>query len=222
MTLILLPFSSLKETIENDGENLTELLHHNTNQFEPNCLEQALMAATLNNDHFNIGELMIKGAKNLEDCLEFAQRQNKPYAHAMLALIKAASSDDKAIVQKLFGDTVDEDLHDTGFSEVQRAILSGKISTVVPIEIAHRNGHRQVLEELLLKTDVNQEEGYVDWHYLKLLQLEVSWVRRINWVKRLQLVGNGFKTLPNHMGDYLKQVCVCVCVCVSLCMCIQL
>ena len=210
---------SLKEIIkevENNGEKLTELLRHNTDQLEPNCLEQALMAATQNDNHFNIGKLVMKGAKNLEDCLEFSQRQNKPHACAMLMLIKAASSDNKAIVQKLFGDTVDEPnnssniLHDTGFSEVQRAVLSGKVSTVVPIEIARRNGHLQVREELLLKTDVNQEEGYVYWHGLRLQQLEVSWLRRINWVKRLRLVRNGFKTLPSDMGNYLKQVCMCV------------
>ena len=182
------------------------------------------MAATQNDNHFNIGKLVRKGAKNLEDCLEFAQRQNKPYAHAMLMLIKAASSGNKAIVQKLFGGTVDpddssKDLHGMGFAEVQRAVLSGKISTMVPIEIARRNGHLQVLEELLLKTEVNQEEGYVYWHGLRLLQLEVSWLRWINWVKRLRLARNGFKTLPNDMGDYLKQVCMCVCVheCMRVC-----
>ena len=191
-------------------------------QLEPNCLERALMAATQNDNHFNIGRLVVKGAKNLDDCLEFAQRQNKPYARAMLMLIKAASSGNKAIVQKLFGDTVDEgnsskDLYGMGFAEAQKAVLSGMVSTMVPIEIARRNGHLQVREELLLKTDVNQEEGYVYWNELRLLQLEVSWLRRINWVKRLRLARNGFKTLPNDMGNYLKQVCVCLCVCMCTC-----
>ena len=92
------------------------------------------------------------------------------------------------------------------FSDVQEAVLSGKVSTVVPIEIARRNQHVQIREELLLKTDVNQEEGYVYWHGLRLLNLEVPWLRRINWVKRLRLARNGFKTLPNAMGNYLKQV----------------
>ena len=171
------------------------------------------MAATQNDNHFNIGKLVVKGAKNLEECLEYSQRNNKPHARAMLMLIKAASTGNKAIVQKLFGETVDKadnsrDFSDAAFSDVQKAVLSGKVSTVVPIEIARRNQHVQVREELLLKTDVNQEEGYVYWHGLRLLNLEVPWLRRINWVKRLRLARNGFKSLPNDMGNYLKQVCV--------------
>ena len=202
--------------MELNGEKLTELLSHNTDQLEPNCLERALMAATRNDNHFNIGKLVMKGAKNLDDCLEFARRQNKPHTCAMLMLIKAASSGNKAIIQKLYGDTVDEqdnsskDLYYDGFSEMQKAVLSGKISTIFPIEIARRNGHPQVREELLLKTDVNQEEGYVYWHGLRLVQLEVSWLRRIEWVKQLRLAKNGFKKLPNDMGNYIKKVCVCV------------
>lgn len=169
------------------------------------------MAATRNDNHFNIGKLVVKGANNLENCLEFAQKENKPHARAMLLLIKAAFTGNKAIVQKLFGETMDKpdnskEFYDTGFPDVQKAVLSGKVSTVVPIEIARRHGHLQVREELLLKTDVNQEEGYVYWHGLRLLQLEVPWLRRINWVKRLRLARNGFKNLPNDMGNYLKQV----------------
>ena len=211
--VILLPLSlaEIIKEVENNGDKLTELLHSNTDQLEPNCLDRALMAATQNDNHFSIGKLVVKGAKNLEECLEYSQRNNKPHARAMLMLIKAASTGNKAIVQKLFGETVDKadrDFSDAGFSDVQEAVLSGKVSTVVPIEIARRNHHVQIREELLLKTDVNQEEGYVYWHGLRLLNLEVPWLRRINWVKRLRLARNDFKTLPNDMGNYLKQVCV--------------
>jgi leucine-rich repeat kinase 1/leucine-rich repeat kinase 2 len=205
-----LPTEIIKE-VENDGEKLTDLLRNSTEQLEPNCLNRALMAATKNDNHFNIGKLVVKGAKNLDQCLEYALKENKPHARAMLLLIKAAFSGNKSIVQKLFGETVDKpdnakEFYDTGFQEVQKAVLSGKVSTVVPIEIARRNGHLHVREELLLKTDVNQEDGYVYWHGLRLLQLEIPWLRRINWVKRLRLARNGFKTLPNDMGNYLKQV----------------
>ena len=94
------------------------------------------MAATQNDNHFNIGKLVVKGAKNLEECLEYSQRNNKPHARAMLMLIKAASTGNKAIVQKLFAETVDKadnsrDFNDAGFSDVQKAVLSGKVSTVV-------------------------------------------------------------------------------------------
>ena len=197
--------------MENDGDKLTELLRYSTDQLEPNCLNRALMAATRNDNHFNVGKLVVKGAKNLDECLELTRKENKPHACAMLLLIKAASCGNKCVVQKLFGEKVDklddfQELTYSCFADVQKAVLSGKVSTVVPIEIARRSGHLQVREELLLKTDVNQEEGYVYWHGLRLLQLEIPWLRRISWVKRLRLARNCFKTLPSDMGKYLKQV----------------
>ena len=92
-------------------------------------------------------------------------------------------------------------------------MISGKVSTVVPIEIARRAQNNNVREELLLRTDVNQEEGSVYWHGLRLLHLDLSWVRKIHWVKRLRLARNGFRVIPNEIGGYLKQVCI-VYVCV--------
>ena len=128
----------------------------------------------------------------------------------MLLLVKAAMEGNRNLVLKLFGESSPgldmRDYQDEGFQDVQKAVLSGKVSTVVPIEIARRNGHANVREELLLKTDVNQADGTVYWHGLRLLVLDVSWLRKIHWVQRLRLARNGFKQLPNEMGTYLKQV----------------
>ena len=92
-----------------------------------------------------------------------------------------------SIIQKLFGGAVSNpgsldprEFNDDQFAEVQQAVLSGMVSTIVPIEIARRNRNNQVCEELLLKTDVNQEEGSVFWHGLRLLSLDISWLRRIS------------------------------------------
>ena len=87
-------------------------------------------------------------------------------------------------------------------------MITGNVSTVVPIEIARRANNDAVREELLLRTDVNQEEGSVYWHGLRLLNLDLSWIRKIHWVKRLRLARNGFKTIPNEIGGYLRQVCI--------------
>ena len=131
----------------------------------------------------------------------------------MLLLIRASISGNKSIVKKLFGDpTVNvseldpREFNDDQFPDVQRVVLSGKVSTVVPIEIARLKGNGPVREELLIRTDVNQEEGSIYWHGLRLLSLDISWLRRISWVKRLRLARNGFKSLPPDMGMYLKQV----------------
>ncbi len=205
-------YTELIHEVEVDGERVTEILKNNSEYLENDCLNQCLIAATKNDNQLNIGKLVIKGAKNLDECLALAVQEDKPHTRAILLLIKAAFTGNRVIVQKLFGETVDkaenvrDQFSDPGFEEVQKAVLSGKVSTIVPIEIARRNGNFQVREEILLKTDVNQEEGYVYWHGLRLLQLEVSWLRRIFWVKRLRLARNGFKILPNDMEIYLKQV----------------
>ncbi len=224
--MVIFLFLEIIKEVENNGDKLTDLLRNGADQLEPNCLPRALKAATRNDSHHNIGKLIVKGATNLEECMDIAITEKKPQSRAMLLLVKAGMTGNKSIIQKLFGDPVSNpssldprELMDDQFSEVQEAVISGKVSTVVPIEIARRNGNGQVREELLLKTDVNREEGSVFWHGLRLLSLDISWLRRISWVKRLRLARNGFKSLPHEMGTYLKQVrinYVCVRVCFSL------
>ena len=82
------------------------------------------------------------------------------------------------------------------------------ISKFVPVtvEIAQNNGQRHVREELLLKTGVSQNEGYICWHGLQLLKLDISLLSRITWVKTLRLSRNGIESLPPDISCYLKQV----------------
>ena len=198
--------------MKNDENNITPLLKSlSTGDLEPGCLDRALRLAVKNDNHFNVGKLVIKGAKEIQECLQYAKEEKKPHARAMLLLIIAAQTGDIAIVQKLFGEPApnlkdEEDYEDDGFPDAKKAVLSGNVSTVVPIEVARRNGQNQVREKLLLKTDVNWEEGYVYWHALRLIQLEISWLEKIAWVKKFRLARNCFTTLPPGMCTYLKQV----------------
>ena len=96
--------------------------------------------------------------------------------------------------------------NDDNFSDVQKAIISGQVSTIVPIEIARCYQNPIVCEELLLRTNVDLKEGSVYWNDLHLLVVDLSWIRKIQWVKRLRLAGNGFSSIPNEIGGYLKQV----------------
>ena len=252
--------------VKTNSYNLTELLQVPSDQLEPNCLNRALAAAVNNDNHFNIGKLIIKGADNIEDCLRQSRDHHKPHARAMLLLVKAAMQGDKNLVLKLFGESVPEmdtqEYQDDSFKDAQKVLLAGEISTVpteitwdrnlvlkllgelvpemdiqifkvkikylddddfldeykakiskkifmlVPLRIAHRNGHTQVFEELLLRTDIYMEEGAVYWYGLQLLVFDVFWLNRIYWVKTLQLARNGFKQLPDGMGMYLKQVSI--------------
>ena len=195
-----------------NGEGLTDLLRVSSDQLEPDCLIRALLAAVGNDNHFNIGKLIVKGAPNIDEALTLSVQEGKPHARAMLLLVKAATRGDRNLVLQLFADTSQQDaveFQDEGFQAAQEVVGQGKVSTVVPIEIARRHHHSTVREELLLKTDVNEKEHTVYWHGLRLLELDISWLRKIHWVERLRLARNGLKTLPQDMGLYLKQVSKC-------------
>ena len=206
-------FTEIVKAVENNRDNLTELLKSRSDRLEPDCLDRALMAAVKNDNDLQIERLVMKGAKEFQMGLKYAKEEKKPHARAMLLLIKAAQTGNKAIVQKLFGEPAPglqnkQDYEDDGFCDVLKAVLSGNISTVVPIKIANQYKRRQVTRELLMKTNVNQKEGYVYWNGLHLHRLDISWMREITWVKFLRLSMNRFKNLPqeNLMGAYLKQV----------------
>ena len=202
--------------VESNSDKVTELLKKATNITNTNFnmyLNRAMIAAVKNDNSLNVGKLLFRGATNISECLRYAKDAKKPHARAMLLLVKAAQTGDKAIVEKVFGKPApglhnQHEYEGDEFRQVQDAVLSESVSTVVPIEIARRYGQKQVREELLLKTDVNKEEGYVYWHGLRLMQLEISWLEKIAWVKKLRLARNGFKTLPPEMNTYLKQVCL--------------
>ena len=190
-------------------EMTTNLLRVRSDLLEPDCLARALLVAVRSDNHFNIGKLIVKGAPNIDEALALSVQEGKPHARAMLLLVKAATRGDRNIVLQLFGDFSQRDsgeLQDTGFQAAQKAVRLGKVSTVVPIEIARRHPHSAVREELLLRTNVNKSERTVYWHGLRLLELDISWLRKIPWVERLRLSGNEFKVLPEDMGLHLKQV----------------
>ena len=199
--------------VETNGDGLTELLRFNTDQLESHCLNTALTAAVRNDNHYNVGKLIVKGADEIKKALRQSVEDKKPNARAMLLLVHAAMEGNRNLVLRLFGEPTSgadnsRDYIDDTFPDVQKAVLDGKVSTVVPIEIARRYGHAAVREELLLKTDVNEQEKSVHWHGLRLLVLDINWLRKIHWVQKLRLARNGFKHLPNEMGTYLKQVSI--------------
>ena len=66
------------------------------------CLDRAVIAAVKNNNHFNIGKLVVKGAQNIDEALQLSIDLKHHTAIAMLLFIKAAQFDDKNLVWKLF------------------------------------------------------------------------------------------------------------------------
>ena len=153
--------------VRNDGENLTELLKDGADQLEPNCLNEALIAAVENDNHQNVGKLIVKGANNISEALQLSVQKKKVYACAMLMLVSAAMDGNCNLIRQLFDEirieeqpcqecskssantytlvsrmlnysTSDEDCQDCLY-RVRRALKSSNMPTTIPIEIARRN-----------------------------------------------------------------------------------
>ena len=187
--------------VRNNGEHWMELLLDNPPLLE-DCLSRALVAAVMCNNPSNIGMLVIKGAPNVTEAIELAVNELKHNAHAMLLLMMAAMKNDCDLVQKMF--TVQE--IDNELQEVKKALAEKTVSTLLPLEVACRWQNKAVAEELLLRTDVYQNEGTVFWHGLGLHVIESTLLCKISWTKTLDLSHNKLMKLPSEINLHLKNV----------------
>ena len=198
--------------METNSAQLNKLLAVPKESLEQTCLQTALMVAVEKNSTVNAGKIIIKGPESLDinAALTYATEVHSHAVCALLLLVKAAYDDDVNLVATLYGANSPNGsnslLRDPDLHLIQLAIQEKQVTTAVPIEIACREKHVTVCEELLLRTDTNKAEGTVLWYGLRLTELEVSWLRRIHWVTKLQLSRNDFQSLPPQMGNYLKRV----------------
>jgi hypothetical protein len=176
---------------------------------DPQFFKEALRAAIEMDSDINIGHLALSGPIEVSECIEFAEKEGKSHARAFLMLMQAAETGDRNILSQLCLKTVDKGNFgdtETKYPLVHSSQLLVNISPTVPIEIAHRKGHSQVREEVIMKTNVYPEERKVHWSGMQLKQLEASWMSRISWVERLKLDRNGLTILPNELSQYFQQV----------------
>lgn len=127
-----------------------------------------------------------------------------------------ASGGTYALFSQMLNYTTMDDFQDC-LHRVRRALKSSNMPTTIPIEIARRNigpsttpqkskRCEHVREELLMKTDVNQEDKSVHWQGLGLRSIQIAWLKRVDWVKSLLIGRNQLKVLPKQMGVHIKQV----------------
>lgn len=199
--------------MKQEGNRLTELLQVSNEELESDCLTRALMAAVKTGNHVNVGKLIVKGAPNIAEALRLSVEMKKHQTTAVLLLATAAIQGNRNQIRVLFGEVADvllmlddEEVPAEDVEHIKAAVISGKVSTVVPIEMAHCHQQNAVLEELLLHTDVNEKQGSVYWHGLRLLYLDVSWISKVYWVKHFRLDRNGLKSMPTEVEHYLNQV----------------
>ena len=194
--------------IYTNGERVKELLNTANGSLGPQFFKEALRAAIEMDSDINIGHLALSGPMDVFECIKFAEKEGKSHARAFLMLIQAAQTGDMDLLSQLRLKTVDkESFGDTnGKSLIHSSQLLVNVSPTVPIEIAHRKGHSQVREEIIMKTNVYPEEKLVHWSGMQLKELDISWMNRISWVEQLKFDRNGLTVLPNNLGQYLQQV----------------
>ena len=170
-----------------------------------------MLAAVKSGNPANVGKLILRGATNVDVALAKSRNLQQHAVTAALLIIKAAMEDDRILVLKLYGENVQGKqtkiplTAEDNLKELQEAMSNNNFKTVIPIELSRRHNASGVREELLLRKDVNENSGTVLWFGLRLMQLEVSWLRKIHWVKSLKLARNEFTSLPPEMGIYLKE-----------------
>jgi len=204
-------FVELIKEVRTNGPNLSKLLKTPINELEKNCINEALMIAVETGNHKNVGKLILHGASYIDEALEKSRLLQKYSVIATLLIVKAAMhDDDRILVLTLYGENVDGLVtkipitERDNLSELQNCVLDQSFKTVVAIEIARRYNAFKVREELLLRTGIDKQEGTVLWFGLRLTQLEISWLMKVQWVKELMLARNEFSALPTEMGEYLK------------------
>ena len=194
-----------------NGPNLGELLKTSLNQLEDDCLNNALLAAVESGISINPMKLILRGATNVDEALAKSRNLKEHAVTAALLIIKAAMVNDRILVMKLYGGNIRGQetkiplTREDNLAELQAVVCNNGIKTVIPIEISRRNNTSAVREELLLRTGVDKNNGTILWFGLNLIELEMSWLRKIFWVKTLKLARNEFTSLPPEMGNYLKQ-----------------
>ena len=128
-------------------------------------------------------------------------------------MLVAVAVNDVNFVRKLFGESVEVEkgykpyFLDHDYNQVQEIIQAGMISTVFPLALAFKfEDSAEVRDAILLRTDVDKKEKSIGWNWLRLQQLEESWLKKISWVKILNLAGNELEILPATFGTHVRAV----------------
>lgn len=185
-------------------------------QLEESFLNQALVAATLNDNHECIGKLVKMGARNIDECIQLAKKAGFVKAKAMLSLVKAALTGEKALLARS-GSRSSLDLNSElnavsttvagpSDEEIAKVVLSGEVSTLIPLELAQLSGQHSMRREILMLTRIDKRKGHVDWSKLNLVSLDMQLLGFMQeWVREFKLSSNMFRSVPTEF-KMLKEV----------------
>ena len=166
-------------------------------QLGVNFLNQALVAATLNDNLECIGKLIKMGAKSIDECIQLATEKKVKNATAVLLLQKAALTGDKSLFTN---PSSSPEFHDVTYLvklRIFELVLRGRMSTVDPLEVAQQTGQHLVRRKLLMMTGVNELDGHVNWSNLHITNLDKQLLETMySWLRRFNLSSNKLRRIP--------------------------
>ena len=185
-------------------------------------LNQALVAATLNDNHECIAKLVKMGARNIDECIQLAKKKRLVNATAMLLLMRAALTGDETclnlahvslhdIVQRNRSfpeQMVSQELQQEGnsleHSFLREVVLTmqcgGRLSTFDAVVVAQQNGRYSMCRKLMMLTGTDRHEGCVNWSKLSLASIDAQLLEICTWTTDLDLSANKLSTIPSAIG----------------------
>ena len=186
-------------------------------------LNQALVAATLNDNHECIGKLIKMGARNIDECLQLAKEKNLVNSTAMLLLMRAALTGDETLLklaklsQRLLLWTecilYQELPNKSGSLEhgfFRKVVLTvrcnDRLSIFDAVEVAQQNGQHSMCRKLMMLIGTIQDkiqhryQGCINWSKFSLVSIDVQLLEMCKWVTNLDLSANNLRMIPSEIG----------------------
>ena len=206
----------------NCADNLRQVLEgyeQERIQLSLKFLNQALVAATLNDNHECIAKLIKMGARNIDECIQLAKKKRFVNATAMLLLMRAALTGDETclnlphvslydIVQRNREQILSHELQREGdsleHSFLREVVLTmqcgGRLSTFDAVVVAQQNGRYCICRKLMMFTGTNRHEGCVNWSKLSLASIDAQLLEMCTWITDLDLSANKLSIIPSGIG----------------------
>ena len=203
----------------NDIDNLRQVLEgyeQQRIQLGLKFLNQALIAATLNDNHECIGKLIKMGARNVDECIQLAKEKRLVNATAMLLLMRAALTGNETFLKAQINQSfpariLHQELPESDSLEhsfLRKVILTvrcgDRLSTFDAVEVAQQNGQYSMCRKLMTLTGINRHEECVNWSKLGLVSIDVQLLEMCNWLTDLDLSANRLSTIPSGIGILSK------------------
>ena len=217
-------------------DNLYSLLDTPLSQLEPDCFNRALLTAINTDNAILIGELVLRGATNIQEALTKSEKDKKLHSMVMLLILTAVTTDDNSLLAQLIGNAkpIHNLLASVSMNQIRQIITTDTDFLNTPIEIARIHQNKTAFHDILLHSRVNEATGKVDWHghdlsgTYKLLfhEFPFPWVRhlvlsstKISKISNtfhsnlmlcttLELQGNNIKRVPNGIFElpFIKEI----------------